>query len=309
MANGIPTLEADRESLQTLRDFWLFTLARLISDQPNTTSWLPPYQAFGTKLDACIVQETSCSDAIVLADAKVVAADAACNVQLDLLSALIHGGKKPVLTLPKHILYFGNLSPSDARAFNLGPQLDLMSNWPGLLAKETDQAYLDLIPGVTDAVNVGLAAKQGAIDARLANAKFRLTGPRAQLFDDYNGLAVSTFGAMSSFAHANPGLKLPTEWAYGCFKHVTRDPGPQTLEEVDAALAKLKDATDKLTVLRGDLVTEAQALATAKANMATAAANLKAAKAAKDAADKAAKDAEKAAKDAEKAAKAAKKKK
>jgi hypothetical protein len=256
-----------------------------------------------------MAQETGCSDGIVLADAKAVWADRGCNVQLDLLSALIHGGKKPVLTLPKHILYFGNQSPSDARAPTLGPQLELQSKWPDLLVKETDQPYLDLLPGVSDAVTVGLAAKKGTIDARTTNATFRLTGARAQIFDDYNGLAASTFGAMSAFALAHPELNLPSDWAYGCFKHVTRDPGPQTVEEIDAARAKLKEQSDKLLAKREELVAEAQALATAQANMATAAANLATAKAAKDAADKAAKEAEKAAKEAEKAAKAAKKKK
>lgn len=302
MAAGIPTLDPDRESLHTLREFWFYTLARLISEAPLTDAYVPTYQSFGLKIEADITKETQLRNAIAIADANAIAADRVLNTLLDQLAALIHGGKQPDVTLPKHQLYFGNDTPAEAARPTLGPQLDLMDGWPALLVKETAQAYLDLIAPVTAAVAAGKTARQAVKNARAANASYRLT-ERRQLFDEYNALAATTFGELGAFAHDHADLNLPGSWARSCFRHVTRDPGPQSVAEVDEMMAKHQAQLDALAVLRAELVKKAEEEAAADEEAAKAEAELAAAKKAEEAAKKAKKDAEKKAKAAKKKAK------
>ena len=268
MATGIPTLDPERESLLTLREFQFVTLARLISEQPYTATQVVAYTKFGDKLSTCMQTETKLRDAIVLADAEAIACDNVLNRLLRQLSTAIHGGKQPDVSLPKHQLYFGNQTPEEAARPILSSQLDLMAEWPKQLAKETQPAFVDLLAPVTLAVQNGMNAREKIKDARAANAKFRLDGERTAIFDEYNALASTTYGELGAFAQLHPELGLPADWASSCFRHVSRDPGPQTVAEVDVLLGKLAQQKEALDAKRAVLVKKeadkAQAEAEAK---------------------------------------------
>jgi hypothetical protein len=301
MAPGIPTLDPERESLATLREFQFFTLARLISEQPHTAAQVVAYTKFGDKLNTCMQTETALRDAMVLADAEAIACDNVLNGLLRQLSTAIHGGKQPDVSLPKHQLYFGSQTPEEAARPILSSQLDLMAGWPKLLVKETQPAFVDLLAPITLAVQSGVNAREKIKDTRAANAKFRLDGERTAIFDEYNALASSTYGELGAFAQLHPELGLPADWASSCFRHISRDPGPQTVAEVDALLEKLDQQ-------RQALVTKRAVLAQKEADKASAETEAKEAEAALKEADDEEAAAKKKKKDAIAKAKLAKKK-
>lgn len=260
MAAGIPILDPDKFSLSVLREFWFKTLARLISEQLNAQPHLDPhidaYKAFGVKLDAVMAQDKDIGDGMILADAKAYAADTQLNKSADDVSAAIHGGKTVNVTLPKHKLYFGKLPTHEAKRPILGAQLEMQELWPDMLAKDSSPDLQKLEPSVAASVKLGVAARQGVKDAYALNVKFRLDGPRRQIFDDYNALAAATYGALSALRSEHPELGLPTDFAESCFRHISRDPGPQSVAEVDELLAKLKADETKLLEKRAELVAQ-----------------------------------------------------
>jgi hypothetical protein len=161
---------------------------------------------------------------------------------------------------------------------------------------------------MTDAVADGDSAKQAQIQASVDNAKFRLDGERRQIFDEYNALAAQTMGDLVAFAQAHPELELPGDWPESFYIHGDRDPGPQTVEEVDVLLKALHDQEAKLLQKRAELAKAAETAEKAKADAAQADADLDAAKQKRQAAEKEEEDAAERVKAAKKQAKQAKKK-
>lgn len=303
MSPGIPTLDPERESTLTLREFWFITLARLISEQPHTAAQVVAYTKFGSTLSGCMETETKLRDAMVLADAVAVGCDNVLNRLLRQVATAIHGGKQPDISLPKHQLYFGNQTPEEAARPILASQLDLMIEWPKLLAKETLPVFLDLVAPITDAVDKAVIARQAVKDTRLNNAKFRLDGERTDVFEQYNALASATYGELGAFAHDHPELALPADWASSCFRHVSRDPGPQTVAEVDELLEKLEKEKQKLEAKRAVLAAKEAELEQAQTEAELAETELEQADQEEDAAKKKKKAAEAKLKAAKKKAK------
>jgi hypothetical protein len=300
---GIPTLKAEAESLRTLRDeHWFFTLARLTSD-PHGAPYLPAYIAFGSSWDAIAQQEQTLRDALTMTHAAVVAADDLLNDLSDQVSAAIHDGKKPDLSLPLHVLYFGSESSSEAKRGLLGPQLVLMSSWPDKLVKATKPALLALVGPVTAAVAAAHTAEDNEKKAQDNNAQFRLDGDRVKLFKGYNALASSTYGSLRAFAQNHPELKLRSDWPESFFRHEPKDDKPTTIEQADKVVEKLEADLGAAIKHRDMLVKEEEEAKIASEEQAKADAAHAAAKKATEEAKKAEKDAKKAAEEAKKNAK------
>jgi hypothetical protein len=287
-------------SLATLRDdHWYVTLARL-SSEAYGAPFVPAYVTFGAKLDAVAQQERTLTDAVVMARAKAVGADNVINGLLDQVSSVIHDGKKPDLSLPQHILYFGSLAPAEARRGILGSQLALMSVWPEKLAKSTKPGLVALTAAVQAGVDLGTKAEQDLNDALAALAQFRLDGERPQLFDAYNALAATTAGGLNAFASNHKDLGLRADWPDSFFKHDSRNQAPKTVGAAKGEMDAAKAVYDDAKKVYDDAVAAAAADAAHAAEEAAAAEALKQAKANKEAADKAEKDAAEALKKAKK---------
>jgi hypothetical protein len=307
MGNEFMTLDADRESTETLRAHWRRAYVKLVAEGPRTAALLPRYQVYGGKLDNVIAREQAIRDAQELAAAKAITADTELNRLGRRLKIAIHGGNQVDITNPRHILYFGNKTVAEALRGILGPQLDMSVYWvEKLLPKESETAFVDLLKPMIAGVDAGQEAKTAVADAQADNAKFRLDGARRQAFDEYNAMAAETFGDLVAYALAHPEWELPSDWPGSFYIHTTRDPGPQTVEDVDKILNPLMVQVKALETLRADLAQHAIEQAQAEVFAATAEAEHETAKAAEKAARKATKEA---ADKAEAAKKAAKKKK
>jgi hypothetical protein len=310
MGNDFQTLDADRESLDTLRVHARRTADRINSEGKRLAAFAPRYTAFLAKLDAIIAREQQIRDAMAAADACAYAADNELNRLGRRLHGFIHGGKKVDTQSPKHQLYFGNKTLGEAIRGILGPQLEMSRTWvQKVLPLETTQVFMDLLQPMTDAVADGDSAKQAQIQASADNAKFRLDGERRQIFDEYNALAAQTMGELVVFAKDHPELELPGDWPESFYIHSDRDPGPQSVEEVDVLLKALRDQEAKLLAKRAELATAAEAAQKAQADAAQADSDLDAAKQKRKAAKKEEENAAERVKAAKKQAKQAKKKK
>jgi hypothetical protein len=272
------TLDPDRESLDTLRSHWRRGRDRVVAEGTRTAAFVPIYAAFGTKLDGVIAQSRQIADAMSAADALAIAKDQELNRIGLRVKVLIHGPNQVDTSNPKHQLYFGNQTVAEALKPILGAQLDLCVYWRDkLLPKETDAEWQALAQPLADAVKEGNDAKDAVDTSRAENAKFRLDGPRRQIFDEYNALAAKTHGELVAYSLAHPELELPPDWPASFFVHGTRDPGPQTIEEVDTLLGPARDVVQKLETKRAAFVKEAEENAKVMADAAQALADYEAA--------------------------------
>lgn len=254
MANELPTLDPDRESLDTLREHWRETRDRLSSEKEHTAALILRYTTFGDELAAVIAKEQQIQDAISAAEAWALAVDGRLNRIAIKVKGLIHGGKQVDLGNPRHLLYFGNRSVADAIRPILGSQLDMHVFWvEKLFPSETDPGFVALLAPLTAAVEEGEQAKKAVDDAWADNAAFRLTGERRKIFEKYNALAAQTIADLVAYAHAHAELELGSDWAPSFFKHTSRDPGPQTIAEVDDELGPLRARVKKLEAKRLEL--------------------------------------------------------
>lgn len=292
-------LDPDDESLFTLREYWLYTFVRLQSE-PLAAPLVQPFADFDPKWEATASTERKLRDAVIRAEANAVAADRVCNGLLDQVSAAIHGGKQPDVTSPLHQLYFGSETPSAARRPILGSQLEMMRKWPGLLSQATQPELAALAAPVTAAVTAGDQAEAALAEARASNAKFRLDGERRQLFDAYNGLVATTYGALKGIAHDHPELRLPADWADSFFRREPRAQGPATVAQADALVKKLQDQLAAAEERKAALVAETKAAEEAATAAAAAEAALAEAKRATAEAKRKEKEAAQAAKNAKK---------
>jgi hypothetical protein len=303
MANGFPTLDPDKQSLQVAREHTFKLHARLVSEEPHTTALISPVATFLAKLDTGIQKEISLSDAVVLANAGALSADRGINDAMRAVATVIHGGDRVDVNDPKHQDYFGGPIPVwKAQKPTLGTQLTLMETWPKKLSQETQPALLALVPTVAPPVDRGVQQRAVVQTAEADKTQFDLY-ERRDLFAEYNGLAAKTHGALVDFAEKHPELRLPSDWVHSFFLHTSRDPGPQTVEEVDALIAKAQEEIAKLQGTRKEIIARDEARAQAEADGAKAQAEAEAAKGREDQAKQDRKEAERKAKAAKKKSK------
>jgi hypothetical protein len=182
--------------------------------------------------------------------------------------------------LPRHQLYFGSLTPSEARRPVLGSQLTMMHPWPALLSAATQPALLALAPAVATGVTAADGAAATLVTAQVAVDKFQLDGALKQLFDAYNAIAATTFGGLKAIVHDHPELKRGSDWADSFYLHESR---PQGATTVALAKAEVKRITGELAVAQQRLTDLEDKQKTAEADaLATAAALARVAEARKD---------------------------
>jgi hypothetical protein len=263
------TLRADDDSLTTLRDHWFFLLVRIMNE-PLAIDLLPPLQAFGAQWDAVAAQEQLLEDDLTKADAAAVAKDRVLDVLSDQVTVGIHGSKKVDITLPEHKLYYGSKTPSRAKIPVLGPQLAMMGPWPQLLDEATKPALHVLATPAKKAVAEGVAAEQAITDAATASKKFKLDGERRQLFDSYNSLASTTYGALRAIVHDHPELALGLDWPDSFFRHRQRGRAPKTVAQAEVPLKAAQKALDAAKKVYDELVEAEKAAEQAEAEEAAA---------------------------------------
>jgi hypothetical protein len=302
MSNGILTLDPDQHSLETLRKHTSKTYARLVSEGVKTAHLVPRYAAFLAKVDTYVQRETALEDGEALADAGAIAADTELNKGMEDVAHAIHGGKRVDPSLPKHQDYFDRLTVAEAKKPVLGTQLERMEGWYEKLKQEPLPALQTLCDAIADAVKVGIGQRQTVKDSRAASTKYRLYD-RRELFAEYNAMAATTLGDLTAFAESHPELRLPSDWPVSCYLHLSRNVGPQSLEEVDQLLELARARVAELETKRLELEKKGQdsALAQSEATR-TADAAVKAERTEQDS-KKARKVAERAAKDAKRQAK------
>lgn len=271
------TLRPDDESLATLRDHWFFLLVRIMNE-PLAAALVAPLQAFGPQLDAVMKKEQDLEDDMTKADAAAVAVDRVLDGLSDQVSVVIHGGKKVDTSLPQHKLYYGKKTPARAIVPVLGSQLKMMIAWPQELDQSTVPALKVLAPPVKQAVADGVDAEKVIADAATANRKFRLDGERRQLFDAYNSLAATTYGALKAIVHDHPELALGLDWADSFFRRRQRSRAPSTVAQADALWKSAQKAADAAKKVLDDLVQAEKDAEQAEADEAAAQAELDAAK-------------------------------
>lgn len=209
---------------------------------PLAAALLPPVTSFKGQLKKVAEEDVVLGDALLEARAKAFSVDLDLNGLLDQVTAAVHGGKKPDLYLPLHQLYFGGaVAPSEAKRPILGTQLDVMRSWPGLLGKATQPALVALAQSVTDGVAAAESATAAVAAAQANLDKFRLDGNGRKLFDSYNALAATTFGALKTLVHDHPELKLGSDWAESFFLHETRSAVPTTVGQAEESLKKARN--------------------------------------------------------------------
>jgi hypothetical protein len=290
---GILTLKDDL-SLDVLRTHARFATARVKSD-PNAASYVAGFTAFMTQWTAADQQQLANEDAVTDALAAAVAADAALDALADAVNLAINGAKKPSASNPQQKLYFGTTAPSKFKQPILGNQLKSMDQWPALLGQSTVPALKALAAQATTAVQNGTTAATAVSAAIAAREAWNNGGPRKAIFDSFNGLAASTYGALKAFALANPHLGLPTNYAETFFQRSAPSPYGKTVNEASAALARAQKKTavaqkrhDELAAKAATRAAELTAKAKAKETLETAKAATKAARKAEKAAEEAA---------------------
>lgn len=215
---------------------------------------------------------------------------------MDLVSATIHGAKKPSVDHPLHKLFLGSQTATEFKKPILGTELEKCQGWPKSLADAGQPTLVALAPQATATMKTANAAASTLDHALTARATFRLGGARQQAFDTFNSLCAKAYGGLKSFVHDHPELGLPSGYAESFFKGSARSPHDKSVTQTgDAAMkAQLKASTAQAK--------HDAALKIAAAKQA-AAQDQQQKQAAAKAAKQVAKDAAKAAKDAVAAAK------
>ncbi|MFT3776045.1 MAG: hypothetical protein QM820_62670 [Minicystis sp.] len=271
---GIITLDPIDTAMQTLREHWLFVFVRLQSD-PLAAAFVTQWGAFGPKWDGVVKQEMSLLDNIFTTQAAAVGADRELNRVADRVASAIHDGKKPDVTNPLHQLFFGSVTPYEAKRPILGPQLEMQKTWPNLLAKAPKASLQALVGQAAAAVDAGTKAEDAVLAAQAEWDHFRISGERKALLDTYNALAAATYGGLKAIVHDNPDLELGTEWAESFYLHNTRSRGPTTVAQAAATVKRIEDELAEAKKTHGELVTQQQAAEEAAAAAAKAVADAK----------------------------------
>ena len=257
---SIYTPDGTKIPLEVLRALLIFLLARVSSDS-NATAHAAPVKALRAELNTVAAKELVLEEAVTLAQAKVVAGDRGLDGASGLVKIAIHKGKKVDVTLPRHKLFFGSDSPSVFEKQSLSPQLTAMQSWPDFLAKSEDPDLVALVPTVTEALKVGQAAENALAEAVAARDVFRLGGERAKIFDKFNSLCATTYGALKALVHDHPELSLVSGYAESFFHRgpAARPEAETTLEGANDAVKSLEAQLAKARELRDALQGEAMA--------------------------------------------------
>lgn len=307
MGNGIPTLDPEQHSLDTLRTHLFKLHGRLLSEEPHTTPLIGPVAKLLVKVDTGIAKQQSLGDAVVVGRARAVSADRGLNHAMESVSVEIHGGRKVDVDDPKHQDYFeGPVPVWEAKLPTLGAQLTLMEKWPGKLKQDSSTRMQALLQPVSDAVALGVQRRDELKAGEDAQSNFSLYEKR-DLFAEYNSLAATTHADLVTFAQNHPELRLPSDWATSCFVHESRDPGPQTVAEVDKLLEKERAVISALEAKRAEFVQRDADAAKAASDAAVAQSQADAAKVAEDTAKQNRQEAQRKADEAKKKAKKTKK--
>jgi hypothetical protein len=260
---SIYTPDGTKVPLEILRALLIFFLARVSSD-PHAAAFVAPIKALRADLNPVAAKEQALEEEIILAQALVVAGDRGLDGASGLVKTAIHKGKKVDVSLPRHKLFFGNDSPSVFEKQSLSPQLTAMGSWPDFLAKSGDPDLVALVPLVTAAIKAGQIAEKALADAVAALDVFRLGGERTRIFEKFNSLCATTYGALKALVHDHPELGLVSGYSESFFHRgpAARPATPATLDDAIAEVKALEAQLVKAMELRDGL----QATATAHAN-------------------------------------------
>ncbi len=254
------TPDGTKVPLDVLRMLLIFLLARVSSD-PHAAAFVAPVKALRTDLNLVAANEQALEEAILLAQALVVVGDRGLDAASVLVKTAIHKGKKVDVTLPRHLLFFGNDSPSTFEKQSLSPQLTAMASWPEFLAKSGDADLVMLVPIVTAAITAGQIAEKTLADALTARDVFRFGGERTKIFDQFNSLCATTYGALKALVHDHPELGLVSGYAESFFQRgpSARPAAPRTLDDAIDEVKTLEEQLEKAKELRDALQREATA--------------------------------------------------
>jgi hypothetical protein len=292
------TLDPAKESLDTLRARIVFSLARLLSD-PNGAPYRADFQALREEWNTVNAKESSLEDFVLIARAGVVFADRVLDAFVEKVKNTIHKGKKPDLTLPLHVLFFGSLAPAVFERPILGSELNACIPWPDLLAKATHHPELQALSSEgAEVVAAGSVASAKSVTAIAERDGFRKGGERDAFFAKFNALCAKVHGGLTAMVHDHPELGLEKAYAGSFFMHTTATGSgkPTTAATAATAVTQLTMQLADAQKLHDQLV--AEEAQRAEALRSQAAAETKAAEL-----RKVAKETDKAAKDAEIAAK------
>jgi len=260
---SIYTPDGSKVPLEVLRTLLIFLLARLSSD-PRAAAFVAAVKALRVDWNPVAAKELELEEAVVIAMAMVVAADRGLDGVSGFVKIGIHKGKKVDVTLPRHKLFFGTDSPSVFERKRLSAQMIAMQNWPDFLAKSEDPDLVALVPPVVAAIKVGEVAEKALTDAVAARAAFQLGGERNKIFDRFNSVCATTYGALKALVHDHPELGLVSGYAESFFHRgpAARPEEPTTLDDAIAEVKSLEAQLVTAKELRDDL----QGLATAHAD-------------------------------------------
>jgi hypothetical protein len=295
---ALATADYVNESLDDLRTRVTYALARAQNDA-NATTYVATLTTLRTDIKTGSSTEDDLDDNITIAKAGVYAADLGLDAIAEQVSKVINQGNKADPSLPQAKLYFGADTPSKFERPVLGAQLARMHPWPALLAASAVTGLPALAAPATAAVQAGDAAALAFTNAKTARSTFMLGGGKKALFDRWNALAATMFGALGALVHAQPQLNLGSDYAASFFLRgpVAKSQLPETASEAALAVAAKKDELAALekhqaTLAATDLARETE-MKKAEAAILTAETTKKAADEAKVAAKDAVKAAEK----------------
>jgi hypothetical protein len=264
-----PILDFRSASLTLLEEL-IHTLARLEANS-LTASFAPPFEAlYKDEWIPIVLQEFSLLVEAYRADALVEEADDDLDELVDELDAYARIKVKGNQKDPFYLYFFGSKRPHELKRPTLGGQLETMRSWVAPLHTAGDGEALKLAGKLE-----GLIAKADAALTKQASAAekiktFRTIGERKALVDKLNALRKSTDGKLAELPHANPGAKLPGNFASRFFKHAPKRGKTAAKELTSEDLkARLSDAEAEIALLKQQVAEavakeEAEALARAQ---------------------------------------------
>jgi hypothetical protein len=185
---------------------------------PLTEALAVPLAQFITQTwQPVFLMELGLEYALVLANARVLHADAVLNGLVKKLDGALLMLTNKDRAAPRYMLYFGDQRPFEVAAGILGPQLETMRAWIPLLAGSLEATLQAIGDEIKIAVAEADAAVKAKADAESALLVFRTTGERAQLVNQYNALRKSTYGELGKIKHQHP--ELPNDFAETFFRH------------------------------------------------------------------------------------------
>lgn len=285
-----PTLTPDKDSIDEVRGGALFLKVR-VQAEPLAAGLIPPIDAFMGRVKSVRDHAEAIDDAIVGAEAGIVAKDVTLDFLVNKVSAGTHEGGRVDPTHPTHQLFFGNATPSEFRKPVLAGELAAMVPWPGLLAAASSKDLQALAAPVAEAVSAGQAAEAALQTAQTDKRKFELDGALGELFNGYNALAAEVYAGLTKIATANG---YSAAWVSSFFQHDSTS--YDTVAEATKRVASAEKALSKAQAKLAEAQTAASNKAKRKSDKLAANATAAAAKQVADEAAKKAKEAEAAAK-------------